>query len=197
MSHNQRPDLERPEGPIVGNESGFVSTTGEVNLYNDPQTFGTDEPLFYIDCEGLGGTRPIASQHQKSWSDGARSYMVASRDGRMTDRVWAVQKLYPKFTYIFSDVICYVTRSQRSWATIVDHLLGWVNTAAQEAINQYALPAVILVLNGPPTGQHSWVYGDPDEMTAAFFASVEPGLRDSVVCKKLAKQVCDPFIRYI
>jgi hypothetical protein len=54
--------------PIPGENSNSAvcsSTTGEVNLYLDPETFGTTNPHFFADCEGMLGTEPAAAQYQK------------------------------------------------------------------------------------------------------------------------------------
>ena len=182
-------DLDHHDAPVVGMEESFQSTTGEVNLYHDPKTFGTASPRLYIDCEGLEGVKPVAAAHQKKWQDSSRSHPIRQKQGITTDRKWAVEKLYPKFIYLFSDVVCYVTRNPRGWAEIVDNLLGWASVAAQHAVNQYALPAAIIVLNGPPAGKEMWIAGDHDAMTNEFFKVVEEQITGSAFVRSLAAQV--------
>jgi hypothetical protein len=41
--------------PIVGSVDQSVPTSGDVHLYSDPETFLTDNPILYADCEGLEG----------------------------------------------------------------------------------------------------------------------------------------------
>jgi hypothetical protein len=184
-------DLADHNAPVVGTEESFLSTTGEVNLYCDPRTFGTVSPQLYIDCEGLGGGEPAAAAHQKKWQDSSRSHPIHQKQKQdiPIDRKWAVENLYPKFIYLFSDVVCYVTRNPRGWAEIVDNLLTWASVAAQHAVNQYALPAAIIVLNGPPTSEEMWIAGDHDAMTNEFFKAVEEQITKSAFVRSLAAQV--------
>ncbi|KXH56754.1 hypothetical protein CSAL01_03198 [Colletotrichum salicis] len=58
-------NLEAPVPAASTGGSITQSTTGEVNLYLDPETFGTESPVPYADCEGMVGTEAIAAQHQK------------------------------------------------------------------------------------------------------------------------------------
>lgn len=109
------------------------------------------------------------------------------------DRKFAVGMLYPKFLYLFSDVICYVTRNPRGWAELVHNLLQWATIAAQHAVNQYALPAAVLVLNGPPTGKLDWMGEDTNALTEEFFRAVEGQMTESAFVKDLAEQVL-PFL---
>ena len=182
-------DLSSLDAPVVGGGESLQSTTGEVNLYYDPKSFGTVSPRLYIDCEGLEGTKPVAAAHQKNWQDGARGHQIRQREGIRIDRKLAVGKLYPKFVYIFSDVVCYVTRNPRGWSEIVNNLLEWATVAAQHAVNQYALPAAILVLNGPPTGKPSWMSDDQNVLTNEFFKVVEADMTENAFVKDLAEQV--------
>jgi hypothetical protein len=69
--HSEKSKYFNPlEAPVSGSTSGSatMSTTGEVNLYLDPTTFGTESPIFYADCEGImGSSDPVASSHQNLW----------------------------------------------------------------------------------------------------------------------------------
>jgi hypothetical protein len=69
--HSEKSKQFNPlEAPVSGSTSGSstMSTTGEVNLYLDPTTFGTESPIFYADCEGImGSSDPVASSHQNLW----------------------------------------------------------------------------------------------------------------------------------
>jgi hypothetical protein len=186
----QEDDFARIDAPIVGADGSLESTTGEVNLYYDPWTFGTASPRLYVDCEGLGGTKPKASSHQRQWSSSVLSHQIRHQRGVPIDRKWAVTKLYPKFVYIFSDVVCYVTRNTKGWPVVVDNLLRWAMVAAQHAVNQYALPAAIIVLNGTYDGQPEWVDGNPEYLTRRFFRIVENMMEDKYI-QSVAEQVCE------
>ncbi|KAG5797164.1 hypothetical protein H9Q69_003773 [Fusarium xylarioides] len=107
-------DFDPLDAPVPGAQTGssaIRSTTGEVNLYLDPSTFGTVAPMFYADCEGLLGTEPLAAEHQTEWARYGQRYLIESKDDKPVDRRTAVKTIYPRFLYIFSDVICYVTAS--------------------------------------------------------------------------------------
>lgn len=181
------------EAPIPGSNSGsaaFQPTTGEVNLYPDPATFETQNPRFYADCEGMLGAEPVAAQHQKVWWKYGRRYLIEERDGKRIDRSTAVKTIYPKFLYIFSDVICMVTRNQKSWADTAVRLLEWSTVGAYNAVNQYALPALIIILNAPAVEDQRWVSEDQDQATEDFFKSVEQEIVENETLREMAKKVC-------
>lgn len=48
--------------PLVGSVNDNIPVSADVHLYADPETFLTDTPLLYADCEGLeGGESPPKS----------------------------------------------------------------------------------------------------------------------------------------
>ncbi|KAF3911199.1 hypothetical protein AA313_de0210078 [Arthrobotrys entomopaga] len=177
--------FETLETPVPGASSGgsaTVSTTGEVNLYPEPSTFGTKSPILYADCEGIMGSEPLAAKHQTQWFEYGRKYRIQIPMDRRT----VVQKIYPRFLYIFSDVVCYVTRNHRSWADTAVRLLEWSSVGAQHAINQYTLPALIIILNGPSTEDKLWASDDLDAVTHDFFAAVENEIEHNDTLRLLA-----------
>lgn len=181
--------LEAPVPGAASGSSAILSTTGEVNLYLDPTTFGTEAPTFYADCEGMLGTEPVAAQHQNEWVQYGKRYPVVAKDGKLMDRRAAVQTLYPRFLYIFSDVICYATRNHKAWADSALRLLEWSMVGAQHTINQHALPALIIVLNGPTLENEEWVSGDPDAATRDFFTAIEREISENNSIRALAQKV--------
>jgi hypothetical protein len=181
--------LEAPVPGAVNGNSAIFSTTGEVNLYFDPTTFGTEAPTFYADCEGMMGTEPLAAQHQKEWARQGKRYPVAAKDGKYMDRRTAVQSLYPRFLYIFSDVVCYVTRNHKTWADSALRLLEWSMIGAQNTINQHALPALIIILNGPTLENEEWLSGHPDAATEDFFSAIEKEISENNYLRNLANKV--------
>lgn len=47
---------EKCETPVVGRvDDGLSPTSGDVHLYPDPNSFDTNRPLLYADCEGIQG----------------------------------------------------------------------------------------------------------------------------------------------
>jgi len=73
-------EFDHLEAPVPGADSGGTkSTTGEVNLYPDPTTFGSEFPVFYVDCEGImGASDPLSAGHQTRWYDEVRHPQKAS-----------------------------------------------------------------------------------------------------------------------
>ncbi|KAM0085659.1 hypothetical protein ACKRZS_001983 [Fusarium odoratissimum] len=184
-------DFDPLDAPVPGAQTGssaIRSTTGEVNLYLDPSTFGTVAPMFYADCEGLLGTEPLAAEHQTEWARYGQRYLIESKDGKPVDRRTAVKTIYPRFLYIFSDVICYVTRNHRAWAESALRLLDWSKVGVQNTINQHALPALIIVLNGPILENEEWLGDDHEIVTDAFFQAIEKEISETTEFRELAQK---------
>lgn len=181
------------EAPVPGAQTGLaaiISTTGEVNLYLDPTTFGTESPVFYADCEGMLGTsRPLAAEHQTEWARTGKRHIVETKDGKGMDRRTAVKTIYPRFLYIFSDVVCFVTRNHRTWADSAMRLLEWSMVGAENTINQSALSALIIILNGPALENEKWVSDDHDAATKDFFQAIEKEISANAKIKAMAKRV--------
>ena len=187
-------DFDSLEAPVPGAPDGdaaLISTTGEVNLYLDPATFGTAAPLFYVDSEGLDGSEPVAAQHQKDWVKVGKEYEIKAP----MDRSTAVKELYPQFLYILSDVVCYVTKDNKSWAQLALRLMGWSKIGAQNTINQYSLPALIIILNASTYSNETWVgSGDQDVVTDAFFRAIDEEIRHNNEFRARAARVRIYFV---
>ncbi|OCL06979.1 hypothetical protein AOQ84DRAFT_258516, partial [Glonium stellatum] len=191
-------DVDKFDAPVPCLSSGaeaMTSTTGEVNLYSDPATFGTGEPRFYVDCEGTLAIEPMASRYQDKWHRTGRQYTFETVDGKDIDRETAVQKIYPRFLYISSDVICLVTRNPRSRVNTVLTLLEWSEAGAHHTVNQYALPAAVIVLNAPPIEDERWVSDDLDALTDDFFKQVDKELKENKKLRKKAKKKGDETMK--
>ncbi|KAF3224782.1 hypothetical protein TWF192_001403 [Orbilia oligospora] len=168
--------LDRVQKPVTADPSSFQATTGEVNLYADPSTFGTATPMFFLDCEGLDAAMPLAHQFQKAWNDIRKAGRTLFRMKRRIDRNFVVENLYPRLVYIFSDVVCYVAR-ENHWPQTISRLMEWSTTGAQHSINQAALPALILIINRGNEGREEWV---TDKGHHALTKSFLEDLRDTV-----------------
>ena len=119
--------------PVVGATGQTVPTSGDVHLYPDPQTFDSDMPILYADCEGLkGGERePIATRFRKREKVSkigrvdsfekrmAKNPYTSEREITWADtndkrgREFAVTHLYPRLLYTFSDVVVFVEKNAR------------------------------------------------------------------------------------
>lgn len=119
-----------------------VPTSGDVHLYTDPNTYLSDSPIFYADCEGLAGgqrepkgarsnflnrmsgnanTRSNVqrSKTTKSFEANCRNLRHSEREIKwattsetQTRQFWVTQ-LYPRLLYTFSDAIVFVLRNPR------------------------------------------------------------------------------------
>lgn len=190
----QRQQFLRDEAPVPGSTTGAskgISTSGEVTLYKEPQTFGRETPLLYADCEGLDGGDPVCSKYQKGWWKYGRSYLMATKkeSGRPMDRKTAVRNLYPRFLYIFSDVVCLVINNPRRFGAIATTLMRWSEQGAKKSLNQYALPAVIIIINKSTTEYEEWVQEDTEAATNDFFAFIESEVESNNELKAMAEKV--------
>ncbi|OCL10313.1 hypothetical protein AOQ84DRAFT_402023 [Glonium stellatum] len=186
--------LDKYDAPVPGSSNGagaFSSTTGEVSLYPDPITFGTSSPCFYVDCEGTSGAEPVSSRHQSRWYGKGREYLLQTEDGTPLDRSTAVKTIYPKFLYLFSEVICMVTKNPRTCAETVIKLLKWGEAGANNAVNLHALPAVIIILNQPQVEDVRWLSSDMDVVKKDFFDSIDRELEENNELRAMAQKEDD------
>lgn len=167
----------------------MTSTTGEVNLYPDPATSGTHTPRLYVDCEGFQGIAPLASRYQDKWHSKGRQYIIEAADGEAVDRTAAVKSIYPKFLYIFSDVICVVNRNARLRTQTALQLLEWSEAGAHHSVNQSALPAAIIIVNAPPADNERWISDNLDAMTEDFFRGIDLELEENNALRRRASEV--------
>jgi hypothetical protein len=191
LNSSKADEFENLEAPVPGahhDSSLCSSTTGEVNLHLDTSTFGSRFPQFFADCEGLLGTEPAAAEHQKDWARHGRRYLIEGKHGKPMDCKTAVMTLYPRFLYIFSDVVCMVTRNQKAWAHAAVQLLEWSLVGARNAVNQFALPALVIILNGPSICNEAWV-SDPNRATEDFFASIQNEIGENITLRAMAEKV--------
>jgi hypothetical protein len=100
-------------------------TSGDVHLYADLCSRESLQPILYADCEGFGAKKsPVAAT---STNDGARlterlgasmttglkwAKRLFGRDAK-NHRSFAVDEMFPRVLYAFSDVICFVHTEMR------------------------------------------------------------------------------------
>lgn len=181
--------MEAPVPGITSGPAAYKPTTGEVNLYPDPNTFGTKNPQFFADCEGMPGGEPAAADHQKEWFKCGTKYHLTHKNGKPIDRKIATETIYPRLLYAFSDVICMVTRNHKTWADSVVKLLEWSQFGAHNTINQFALPALIIILNAPTIENETWVSEDQSAITRDFFNVMENEISENATLRKMANKV--------
>lgn len=125
--------------PVVGSiRHQDVPTSGDVHLYTDPQTYLSDSPILYADCEGLAGgerepkgarskvlkrmgvgqfehakrTKSFEKNRRNLRHSTEREITWATTSERQT-REFAVTQLYPRLLYTFSDVVVFVLKNPR------------------------------------------------------------------------------------
>lgn len=157
------------ESPVVGPPEGGIPTSGDVHLYRDPATFGTQYPILFADCEGLqGGERePLGarSRHkEKARSDRTPSFqrklrklhhsskreLLWANTPQTRTREYAVTNLYPRLLFTFSDAIVFVSKNSNAVEHIIERLVGWAAAAIETSSNQPILPHLIIVINACP-----------------------------------------------
>ncbi|KAL9097592.1 MAG: hypothetical protein Q9165_000488 [Trypethelium subeluteriae] len=195
--------------PVIGATGAHLPTSEGVHLYMDPNTVYDSAPLLLADCEGLeGGERePIAAKFKRIGQSGNTPKMdvaghitraikiLSERDLSWADepktrsRNFAVENLYPRLLYTFSDVIVYVLKEPRSvsfdmrcFSTIVnvtdsviehvfERLIRWAAAALEKSSNQPILPHAIIVLNASENPFHPDLW-NPGTNTATILDSL-------------------------
>lgn len=196
--------------PVVGSsKNSETPTSGDVHLYPDMQTYDTDRPLFYADCEGLhGGTldpmgvrlrtarqkatapvmdRPRTASFEKHLR---RRHHAAERQIMWVDssekatRDYFVKHLYPRLLYTFSDVIVFVVKNARRIEDVVQQLITWADAVIQSSSNQPVLPhAVIVINNSDNTDPRMW---DTDYSTEALLNNIQHAVNQNPTLRRLA-----------
>lgn len=140
MKKNQTNKPHFPS-PLPGSvNDDHVPVSANVHLYADPDSFLTDAPILYADCEGLeGGERAPKAEAfklqdsalepgtqrrgsletkfrrklQKKGHRVSRNLSWATGDKEKSKREYAVTELYPRLLYTFSDVVVFVLRNSK------------------------------------------------------------------------------------
>lgn len=178
-----------------------MASSGDVHLYADPRSLKIPTPILFADCEGIrGGNRvPVAEMAWDSllaeddnntlgrefYEDYAlglreryqpviREILLAQGEGNSEkiSRQYAVDTIYPRFLYSFSDTIVFVTKNPKcgdsflnlrlvcvaianrrnfaeflNFESVVQQLLEWGDSALEYAANQPTLPSALIVFN--------------------------------------------------
>jgi len=108
--------------PVIGTKIDSP-TSGDVHIFPDPKSLNTHRPLFFADSEGFGGGNraPLAARAKES----NKKFKLTSHPHRAKTRKreiatsekctrqWAVDELYPRILFTFSDVVCLVSKNFR------------------------------------------------------------------------------------
>lgn len=126
-------DTEHFPTPVVGSVGLDVPTSGDVHLYLDPQSSGSNNPILYADCEGLeGGEREPLGARLKRKDKPSKVGRIGSFEQKVQrihhtsereitwantnekrSREFAVREMYPRLLYTFSDVVVFVLKNPR------------------------------------------------------------------------------------
>jgi predicted acylesterase/phospholipase RssA/energy-coupling factor transporter ATP-binding protein EcfA2 len=201
----------RVQVPVVGSViHPDTPTSGDVHLYCDPESFDSEHPVLYADCEGLdGGERePFGArsrnrnctsrtEHQKKRS---ASFSKHIRGGHRTSEreiLWAtteptrsreyyVRNLYPRLLYTFSDVIVFVMKNPRVIENVIEQLIRWAAAVLETSSNQPVLPNAVIVLNASENATDPELW-DVTKSTDALMESVQQALHQNHTLRKYAE----------
>lgn len=155
------PDVQRPEGletPVTrcASTGSITAPTSEgVNLYSDPTSAASQSPIFFADCEGFGAgaakgllsSDSSSTHHQELTILDEIEISADSEIGANCSRSRAVENLYARFLYAFSDVVCFVAKDAQTLAAQMEQLLLWVAGAFKAAVNLQPTKTLIIVFN--------------------------------------------------
>ena len=183
VGENQRPTTDFPS-PVVGCVADdSLATSGDVHLYADPASHLTPLPILFADCEGFeGGERsPLGSRYyhrSQHGGSGTSDAWINTRSIKWADREeyrrreYAVNNLYPRLLYSFSDCVVFVLRNPKTFGSAaLTKLLDWGAAALEKSMNQPALPHCVVTLNGshPAIATAQW---DVEHATRSLLLSV-------------------------
>ena len=124
--------------PLPGLVDDNNPVSANVHLYADPDSYLTETPMLYADCEGLEGGESAPKAEASRTRDGplegrrqrknslesnirrrlrkkryrvSRTLKWARGDKEKSKREYAVTELYPRLLYTFSDVVVFVLRN--------------------------------------------------------------------------------------
>ncbi|KAL8968226.1 MAG: hypothetical protein Q9183_002563 [Haloplaca sp. 2 TL-2023] len=184
--------------PLPGSVNDNVPVSANVHLYADPDSYHSDTPMLYADCEGLEGGEGVPRAEAYRMQDGAlvpyaqrkdsdikarrRPYRKGNRvsrnlkwahgDKEKSKREYAVTELYPKLLYTFSDVVVFVLRNPKTFeSAVLTKLVGWASASFEKSLGQPALPHVVIVLNATDVAIDASQW-NVDEATNKLLSSV-------------------------
>jgi hypothetical protein len=109
--------------PVPGVRGATTTTSADVHLYPDPDSYFHARPCLFADCEGLGAGEILPRALRREVLFGERRRFAIS-GGRIRSLKWAemnpetrnqrgyiVSELYPRLLYTLSDVVVFTLRS--------------------------------------------------------------------------------------
>ncbi|KAL6411018.1 hypothetical protein AUP68_07453 [Ilyonectria robusta] len=148
--------------PAVGDSGSLQSTSSNVHLYADPETFLNETPLLYTDCEGMDGDKVPAEMKMSvaGTADSLDSLPYASQtsgfdsqdiawekkpgNGGSWTRKEITKTLFPRILYIFSDVVVFIPYNRIRLEDTILQLVQWGHNATVQSYNKPVLPSAII-----------------------------------------------------
>ncbi|KPI35954.1 Calcium-independent phospholipase A2-gamma [Cyphellophora attinorum] len=196
--------LEGMSAPVPGSRANEGTATSEgVHLYADPEYLESSMPILYADCEGLnaGEKIPFAAaeppQASRRNSIGGNKFRrrlegrvrpiewTKPNDPKMGTRQFAVENLYPRFLYTFSDVLVFVQKNPNQLHITYKYLVDWARHSVEKSVNQAILPVAVVVINAAEMDEDArrWTI---EGATEDFFRDVK-GITTDDSLKELMK----------
>ncbi|KAI9781874.1 MAG: hypothetical protein M1839_005668 [Geoglossum umbratile] len=132
------------------------ATTAGVHLYKDPFRGTEEEPLLFADCEGFsaGAAVPEAlragaptSESQDELDDRVQQRVIIKLSSYARAPAAGIEDLYARFLYAFSDVVCFVTRTESEITMQMQKLLEWAARSHRTSINETPKRTLIIIWN--------------------------------------------------
>lgn len=147
----QKPELlETPVTRCASTGSITAPTTEGVNLYSDPTSATSQNPIFFADCEGFGAGAAkglLSTRNEELTILDEIEISAESEIGANCSRSRAVENLYARFLYAFSDVVCFIAKDAQTLSAQMEQLLLWVAGAFKAAVNLQPTKTLIIVFN--------------------------------------------------
>ncbi|RPA85543.1 hypothetical protein BJ508DRAFT_411946 [Ascobolus immersus RN42] len=107
-------------------------------------------------------------------------------DKEKQTRRYAVDNIYPRFLYAFSDTIVFVTKNAKIFEIVLEQLVSWAEVALESSSNQPTLPSVLIVLNAVDNNveELSW---NTEHRTSSMFEDINEVLKTNDKFRQLVK----------
>jgi hypothetical protein len=182
---------ETPVTRIACPDMLATPTSSGVHLYRDPQTATSERPILFGDCEGFnaGAGKPTSRCGWTHEDDNRviRKISITSRLYAADTQSSAVEELYSRFLYAFSDVVCFVTKSEQTITLDFQRLLEWASRGLQASVNRTQQRTLIIILNARI--EHDEALMDEDNAESRMFNSIGNVWENSPALKKIMDKI--------
>ncbi|KAE9378224.1 FabD/lysophospholipase-like protein [Stipitochalara longipes BDJ] len=150
--------------PVVGSRAEAQnSTSAGVHIYMDPDTFRHERPIVYVGIRSntvAHEAQPVALIQPDLAEEVVLDRALKTKPQPLSSMPlpWAEhvskpwrsvvsEKIYPRFLYIFSDVVCYVSGNSRTAEDDMAQLVNWAHDAHDFTTNQGVKPGLLYIIN--------------------------------------------------